>query len=187
MARYAAYFIVRKSDAVTQSEKEPEDPIFTRKQLVLLIFPLLVEQLLAITIGLSDTIMVAGAGEAAVSGVSVVDAINVLLIQIFTAMATGGAVVAAQYIGSGNRQGACDSAKQLMYVTAIIALLLMALCLCFPAHRLRRPFGRRDGERGGVFPLYGDFLSVPCDLQRGGRAFSGDGKQPHLHVRVADG
>ena len=160
MARYAAYFIVRKSDAVTQSEKEPEDPIFTKKQLVLLIFPLLVEQLLAITIGLSDTIMVAGAGEAAVSGVSVVDAINVLLIQIFTAMATGGAVVAAQYIGSGNRQGACDSAKQLMYVTAIIALLLMALCLCFLRQILHIVYGDLSADVMGNAVEYFRYTAI---------------------------
>ena len=66
--------------------------MFTRKQLYMLIIPLIIEQLLAITVGMADTVMVSNVGEAAVSGISLVDTINNLLITIFTALATGGAV-----------------------------------------------------------------------------------------------
>ena len=71
---------------------------FSNLDLRKLIVPLVVEQLLAITVGLADSLMVARVGEAAVSAVSLVDAVNVLLVSMFSALATGGAVVAGQYM-----------------------------------------------------------------------------------------
>lgn len=67
--------------------------MFTRRQLRVLILPLIVEQFLAVTIGMADSVMVASCGEAAVSGVSLVDSLNILLINVFSALATGGAIV----------------------------------------------------------------------------------------------
>lgn len=74
--------------------------LFTRKQLTSLIVPLIIEQFLAIFVGMADTMMVAGAGEAAVSGVSLVDTLNVLLSVLFTALTAGGSVVISQALGS---------------------------------------------------------------------------------------
>ena len=74
-------------------------PMFTRQQLIALLLPLIAEQALSVTIGLADTLMVSSVGEAAVSGVSLVDSFNTLMIQIMSALATGGAVVTSQYIG----------------------------------------------------------------------------------------
>ena len=82
--------------------------LFSAKALKKLIWPLILEQILSITIGLADTIMVSSVGEAAVSGVSLVDMLNVLIINIFAALATGGAVVVAQLLGSKERERACD-------------------------------------------------------------------------------
>ena len=79
-----------------ESLEEIQGPLFTRQALLRLILPLVVEQLLAVTIGMADTVMVTSVGEAAVSGISLVDSINILLINIFSALATGGAVIAAQ-------------------------------------------------------------------------------------------
>ena len=73
--------------------------MFTRKDLMKLLAPLIVEQILAVLVGMVDVMMVAAVGEAAVSGVSLVDSISVLIIQILAALATGGAVVSAQYLG----------------------------------------------------------------------------------------
>ncbi|MCR0225983.1 MATE family efflux transporter, partial [[Clostridium] innocuum] len=81
--------------------------MFTNENLKRLILPLVVEQILAVTIGMSDTIMVSSVGEAAVSGLSLVDTINILLINIFAALATGGAVVCSQYLGGRDRDRAC--------------------------------------------------------------------------------
>lgn len=67
--------------------------LYSGKDLRKLIIPLIIEQILAIAVGMADTIMVSAAGEAAVSGVSLVDTVNILLINVFSALATGGAVV----------------------------------------------------------------------------------------------
>ena len=71
-----------------------------------MLVPIVIEQVLAVSIGMADTIMVASLGESAVSSVSLVDNINILLIQIFSALASGGAVIAAQYIGRGDQKNA---------------------------------------------------------------------------------
>lgn len=115
--------------------------MFSRRSLVHLILPLVGEQFLAVTIGLSDTFMVASVGEAAVSGISLVDSINVLLIQILSALATGGAVVAAQYLGREERSHACSAAKQLLYSITVFAIILMVPCLCFRGEILSFVFG----------------------------------------------
>ena len=94
--------------------------VFSNKSLRNLIVPLIVEQMLAVTIGIADTVMVSTCGEAAVSGISLVDSINLLLITVFSSLATGGAVIAAQYIGRGDRKNAGSAAKQLFY--SILAL-----------------------------------------------------------------
>ena len=73
--------------------------LFSNRDLGRLIFPLIVEQILAVSVGMVDTVMVSSAGEAATSGVSLVDMINVLFINIFAAVATGGAVISSQYLG----------------------------------------------------------------------------------------
>jgi len=96
--------------------------LFDNKALLALIIPLVIEQLLAVLVGLADSIMIANVGEAAVSGVSLVDQIMVLLINAFAALATGGAVVAGQLLGQERRKEACDSATQLVWFITICAV-----------------------------------------------------------------
>ncbi len=115
--------------------------MFSGKQLRVLIFPLIIEQILAITVGMVDTMMISYAGEAAISGVSLVDMINVLLINIFAAVATGGAVVVSQYLGHGNRDLACQAAEQLITVSAVISAALTIASLLLRAPILRLLFG----------------------------------------------
>ena len=93
--------------------------LFEKADLRKLIIPLILEQTLAITVGMADTMMISSVGEAAVSGVSLVDMFNNLINSILAALATGGAVVTAQFIGAGNRDQACRSAKQLLYLSLI--------------------------------------------------------------------
>ena len=90
--------------------------MFTSKDLKKLIIPLIFEQLLAVSVGFVDTFMVSIAGEAAVSGVALVDNISNLLIQILSALATGGAVVCSQYLGSRNINMSKKSAGQLIFL-----------------------------------------------------------------------
>ena len=95
--------------------------LFSKKDLRRLIIPLVFEQALAITVGMADTMMISSVGEAAVSGVSLVDMINMLIFSVLAALATGGAVVTSQHLGARKRNEACRSAKQLLY-TVIIAI-----------------------------------------------------------------
>lgn len=97
-------------------------PLFSNKDLKQLIVPLLIEQVLSVSIGMFDVVMISSLGEAAVSGVSLVDMINVLMLNLFAALATGGAVVAAQMLGAHDRDGACDSARQLIFIALILSL-----------------------------------------------------------------
>ncbi len=103
--------------------------MFSRQFLFRLIGPLIAEQFLAVTIGMADTMMVASVGEAAVSSVSIVDGISFLIIQLFAAFATGGAVVASQYLGRKDNASANDAAKQLFILSMVVSTLLLILCM----------------------------------------------------------
>ena len=105
--------------------------LFTNQDLTRLIAPLIIEQILAVTVGMADTMMVSSAGEAATSGVSLVDMINNLIINVFAAVSTGGAVVASQYLGHEARDKARESANQLILITGLIAAGIMALSTAF--------------------------------------------------------
>lgn len=120
--------------------------MFTAKDLRKLILPLIVEQFLAVTIGMADTIMVASTGEAAMSSVSLVDAINILLINIFSALATGGAIVASQYLGREDNKRANVAAKQLLLVTTAMSVFIMAVCLIGRNPILDLIFGKIEPE-----------------------------------------
>ena len=121
-------------------------PIFTRQQLVALLLPLVAEQALSVTIGLADTLMVSSVGEAAVSGVSLVDTFNTLMIQIMSALATGGAVVTSQYIGHEEPKNAKATAGQIMLVMVAFSCTV-ALVVLFGRHLiLRAIFGAIDDD-----------------------------------------
>lgn len=125
--------------------RELNQPLFfTNRALVRLLVPLVVEQLLAVTIGMADTVMVTSVGEAAVSGISLVDSINILFIQVFSALAAGGAIVTAQYLGRQERSNACIAAKQLLYATTALAVAVMAVALVCHRWLLRLIFGNID-------------------------------------------
>ena len=103
--------------------------LFSNQALKKLIIPLIIEQTLAITVGMVDTMMIASLGEANMSGVSLVDMINALLINIFAALATGGAVVVSQYIGAKNKKDANAATSQLIFTAGVVSLVITALCL----------------------------------------------------------
>jgi putative MATE family efflux protein len=111
-----------------------------------LLGPLIVEQVLTITIGLADTMMVAYVGMYAVSGVSLVDQINLLLIIAFGALATGGTVVVSQFIGRRDERSAGLASRQLMYTSAAVSLIIMSLALLLRRPVLRLIYGRIEVE-----------------------------------------
>lgn len=120
--------------------------LFSNKDLKKLIIPLIIEQLLAITVGFADTIMVSNVGEAAVSAVSLVDTINILLINIFAALGTGGAVVVAQFVGQNAYRKARYSAKQLILITALLSFVIMLVVILFNASLLHLVFGQVESH-----------------------------------------
>lgn len=126
--------------AITESE------LFPKGYIKRLLWPLIIEQLLAITIGLADTVMVGSQGDAAISGVSLVDQINVLLIQIFAALATGGAIVVSQYVGRNEKENARAAAKQLFIITTLCATVIMTVCLIFCPFILKMIFGSIEAD-----------------------------------------
>lgn len=115
--------------------------LFSNKDLRKLIVPLIFEQALAITVGMADTMMISSVGEAAVSGVSLVDMVNMLIFSVLAALATGGAVVTSQFIGAKKPEKARLSAKQLLYTVIIASLLLSVLAILARGPLLRLFFG----------------------------------------------
>jgi putative MATE family efflux protein len=120
--------------------------VFTNRDLIALIIPLVIEQLLVITLGLSDIIMVAQLGEESVSAVSLGDSINVLISGLFNALATGGAVVCAHYFGSKNREMISLTAKQLVYATFGLSLVITIAGVSFQRQLLHLIFGAVDAR-----------------------------------------
>lgn len=120
--------------------------LFDNKELAALIIPLVIEQLLAVLVGMADSIMIASVGEAAVSGVSLVDQIMVLLINIFSALATGGAVIAGQYLGHRKKEAACESANQLVWFVTLCAIVITGIVYAGKYVILHGIFGRIEAD-----------------------------------------
>lgn len=120
--------------------------LFSRNDLVRLIIPLIVDQFLQVAVGLSDSIMVARVGEAAVSGVSLVDTVMLLIINIFTALATGGAVIAGQYLGRKDPKTGCEATAQLLNFTFLFSIFIMILGYLGQNVILYHVFGKIEPE-----------------------------------------
>lgn len=120
--------------------------IFSNHDLKLLILPLFLEQLLEVLVGVSDTFMVSYAGEAAVSGVSLVNMFNTVFIFLFSALAAGGAVVVSQYIGSRDEKNGNLSAGQLVMIAAVFSAAVMIFSLVLNRQLLWLLFGEVDQD-----------------------------------------
>lgn len=138
--------------------------LFSNSDLKKLIGPLIVEQLLLIVVGLVDSIMVASVGESAVSAVSLVDTIMVLVTQVFTALGTGGAVVAGQFLGQKNKKKSCEASDQLMLFLLISSIGVMILGYALKYFILHKVFGALDADVMGFANIYLliVFLSIPA-------------------------
>lgn len=123
-----------------------ERKLFSDHALKLLILPLFLEQLLEVLVGVSDTFMVSYAGEAAVSGVSLVNMFNTVFIFLFAALAAGGAVVVSQYIGSRDEKNGNLSAGQLVMIASVFSVAVMIFSLVLNRQLLRLLFGEVDQD-----------------------------------------
>lgn len=120
--------------------------LYSNKDLKKLILPLVFEQFLAILVGMVDTVMISSVGEAAVSGVSLVDNINILVINITAAMATGGAVVAGHFLGQKESGNAGRAAWQLILFSAMAATVIFVCLTVFHRPLLGAVFGNVEEE-----------------------------------------
>lgn len=137
--------------------------LFSNKSLIKLIIPLVIEQGLTILVGMADGVMVASVGEAAISGVSLVDMIAAVILVLFTALATGGAVVTSQFLGARNLEKARRSAGQLILMAVSLGVLIMVPCLLFSEQLLMLCFGaiEPDVKAAGLIYLRITALSFP--------------------------
>ena len=120
--------------------------MFSNKQLKDMILPLLMEQFLLMLVGLADTMVVSYAGEAAVSGVSLVNSFNTIFINLFTALASGGAVVVSQYIGRRDMKMASESSSQLLMVATVFAVVISIPVLIWKGPLLKGLFGKVEPD-----------------------------------------
>lgn len=120
--------------------------LFSNHDLLLLLFPVVVEQLLNSFMGMADTMMVSNVGSAAISAISLVDSFNNLIIQIFAALTTGAAIICSQYIGRQDTKGANRAAEQVFLAVFVISVGVMVPCLIFRRHLLSFIFGKVTGE-----------------------------------------
>ena len=142
---------------------EQQQHMFTNRMILNLLIPVVLEQLLNSIMGTADTMMVSNVGSAAISAVSLVDSINVLVIQAFSALAAGGAIVCAQYIGQRNKEKANESARQVLFIITAISVAVSLICLVFQKPLLRLIFGSVEAEvmRASEIYFFYTALSFP--------------------------
>ena len=125
---------------------DQQTTLFSNESLKAMIIPLFLEQLLVMLVGMADTLVVSYAGEAAVSGVSLVNQFNTIFIYLFTALASGGAVVISQYIGRKVNDDAGESASQLLSFSTTFSILVAVLVLIGNERMLRMMFGKVENS-----------------------------------------
>ncbi|MBQ7613962.1 MAG: MATE family efflux transporter [Butyrivibrio sp.] len=128
--------------------------LFSNRKLFLLLIPIIAEQFLNSLMGMADSMMVSNVGSAALSGVSLVDSINNLVVQAFAALATGGVIICATYFGQKNLKRANEAAEQLILVAVSISLFMLAICLIFRKGLLSLIFGQIDADVMGAANIY---------------------------------
>ena len=127
-------------------KRRPSGYLFSNRDLAALILPLILEQTLAITVGMADTMMVSSVGEAGVSGVSLMDMVNNLIFSVLAALATGGTVVVSQHLGGGRLEDARDASKQVLLTVFSAAVLLAVPMVFFREGLTRLLFGSIEAD-----------------------------------------
>ena len=120
--------------------------MFSNKELRSMIITLFFEQLLVMLVGIVDTFVVSSCGEAAVSGVSLVNQFNTIFIYLFTALASGGAIVVSQYIGNKDKERTILSSSQLLMFSIVFSIILSILVLIFNKQLLGLLFGKVESD-----------------------------------------
>ncbi len=162
--------------------------LFDNRALFLLLVPIIIEQLLNSLMGMVDTMMVSTVGSEAISAVSLVDSFNNLIIQIFSAMASGAAIICSQYLGSGDEKQSNNAARQVVLTVGVIAIGLMIICLLGRERLLRFIFGEVEDEvmKGCLIYFLITVISYPfLALFNAGAAFFRAGGNSRFPMKVS--
>ena len=132
------------TELIKQKKQVPER-LYSNKKLAALLIPLALDQLLNSFMGTIDTLVVSNLGSAAISAVSLVDSINILIVQAFFALASGGTVVCSHYLGCKSKDHAKEAARQLVFVTLMLSLIIGAADFKSDFWKSRKGcYGRRE-------------------------------------------
>lgn len=175
-----------------KSQIDESKRLFSNKDLRMLLIPLVIEQLLNSLMGMTDSLMVSNVGSAAISAVSLVDSINNLVIQVFSAMATGGTIICSQYLGRGDEKSCNKAARQVVLAMLVISSTLMIICIGSRGWLLSTIFGKVEADvmANAMSYFFITVLSYPfLALFNAGSAFyraSGDSKFPMKIAIIAN-
>lgn len=176
--------VALKNKFYDSSKVEKEKRLFSNRQLWILLIPLIIEQLLNSLMGMVDTMMVSTVGGAAISAVSLVDSINTLVIQVFSAMAAGATIICSQCLGRGDKERCNKAARQVFLAMLVISTALTVVGIAGRGPLLRLIFGKVDADVMSNSMIYFliTVLSYPfIALFNAGSAFyraGGDSKFP---------
>ena len=150
------------TELIKQKKQIPER-LYSNRKLAALLIPLALDQLLNSFMGTIDTLVVSNLGSAAISAVSLVDAINILIVQAFFALASGGTVVCSHYLGCKNKKSAKEAARQLVFITLLLSVIIAGVCLVFNQQLLHLIFGKveKDVMAGAKQYFFYSVLSYP--------------------------
>ena len=153
------------TELIKQKKQVPER-LYSNKKLAALLIPLALDQLLNSFMGTIDTLVVSNLGSAAISAVSLVDAINILIVQAFFALASGGTVVCSHYLGCKNEKSAKEAARQLVFITLLLSLIIAGVCLVFNQQLLNLIFGKVEKDvMAGAYPFIALYNDGSCILR----------------------
>lgn len=175
-----------------KSQIDESKRLFSNTDLRMLLIPLVIEQLLNSLMGMTDSLMVSNVGSAAISAVSLVDSINNLVIQVFSAMATGGTIICSQYLGRGDEKSCNKAARQVVLAMLVISSTLMIICIGSRGWLLSTIFGKVEADvmANAMSYFFITVLSYPfLALFNAGSAFyraSGDSKFPMKIAIIAN-
>ncbi len=165
-----------------------DDLLFSTKALWMLLIPIMIEQMLNSFMGMVDTMMVSNVGSVAMSAVSLVDSINMLIIQVFSALATGAAIICSHYIGHKDEKGANRAARQIVLTVTVISVGIMVICLLLRNRMLWLIFGSVEPavmENAQVYFLF-SVISYPfIALFNAGAAFYRAGGNSKFPMKVS--
>lgn len=171
--------IAKKSRLYDVSQIQWNNMMFSRTDLRKLLVPLMLQQLLSSFMGMADTMMVSRVGSAAISAVSLVDSINVLMIELLSALATGGTIICSQYLGHRDKSKANEAARQVLVTVLMISVPVGLVCFFLRRPLLSLIFGTVDQEvmDGGVAYFFYTSLSFPfiALFETGAAFFRADG------------